>query len=63
MTEEVKLLTPEEAATFLRTTPQVLSVWRSTKQVDLKFIKLGRKVLYRYSDLIEYLEKNTKNYA
>lgn len=56
---EEKLLTPEEAAKFLRTTTGTLAVWRSTGRVNLKFIKLGRTVLYRFSDLLNYLEENS----
>ena len=58
-----ELMTSEEAAYFLRTTPGVLAVWRSTGKVELKFIKVGKKVLYRYSDLLQYLEENVKTYA
>jgi len=53
-----QLLTPEEAAEILRTTVGVLAVWRSTGRVNLRFIKLGGKVLYRLSAIIEYLDEN-----
>ena len=53
------LLSPEEAATFLGIVENTLSVWRSTGRYDLPYIKVGRLVKYRLSDLHAFLARNT----
>ncbi|MNN99381.1 Helix-turn-helix domain protein [compost metagenome] len=40
-----------------------LSVWRSTGRYDLKFIKVGRLVRYRISDLAEFLARRSANHT
>ena len=50
------LLTEAEAAHFLKLGPKTLAVWRSTKRYPLSYIKVGRLVRYRKSDLITFLE-------
>ncbi|MCC2866313.1 MAG: helix-turn-helix domain-containing protein [Candidatus Accumulibacter phosphatis] len=54
------LLDEKEAAQFLDNSPGTLSVWRSTGRYNLPFIKIGRNVRYRRSDLIAWLEKRTR---
>jgi hypothetical protein len=54
----VGLLTEPEAARFLNIRPQSLSNWRCTKKVSIPFIKIGRCVRYRVSDLQAFLEHN-----
>lgn len=44
-------ITPEEAATFLGISTHTLAVWRSTGRYDLPFVKVGRRVRYRLTDL------------
>lgn len=53
------LLNPGEAAARLRTTPGVLAVWRSTRRYPLKFIRVGRKIFYRESDIEHFLTLRT----
>lgn len=48
------------AAEILDVTPGTLSVWRSTGRYNLPFVKVGRKVRYRKSDLLAWLEKRTR---
>lgn len=36
--------------------PQTLAVWRSTNRYQIPYIKVGRKVRYRKSDLDAWLE-------
>lgn len=55
-----ELLDEKTAAAFLDVTPGTLSVWRSTGRYSLPFLKVGRKVRYRNSDLQEWLEKRTR---
>ncbi len=53
------LLSRREAADFLRLRPQTLAVWATTGRYGLRFKKVGRKVLYRISDLESFLESRT----
>ena len=48
------------AAAILDVTPGTLYVWRSTGRYNLPFIKIGRKVRYRRTDLLSWLEKRTR---
>lgn len=52
-----ELLDDKAAAIVLDVTPGTLSVWRSTGRYALPFIKVGRKVRYRRSDLMTWLDK------
>lgn len=55
-----ELVDEREAARILDNSPGTLSVWRSTGRYNLPFIKIGRNVRYRRSDLIAWLEKRTR---
>lgn len=52
---EAELLTTEEAARFLRISPQTLSNWRSGASGP-PHVKLGKRVAYRMRDLVAWLE-------
>jgi hypothetical protein len=52
------LATPAEIAEYLRTTTAALAQDRY-KGTGPKFIKRGRRVLYRWSDVLEWLDRNT----
>ncbi|WP_310600049.1 helix-turn-helix domain-containing protein [Desulfobulbus sp.] len=54
-----RLLSPEEAAAMLGTTPGVLSVWRSTHRYPLPWVKIGRSVRYRPSDIEAFIDSRT----
>jgi len=49
------VLTPVEAADYLKMSPTTLAIWRCTKRYDLPYHKVGRKVRYRQSDLDAFL--------
>ncbi len=49
-----------EATEFLGLKRGTLAVWRSTGRYKLRFIKIGRKVRYRRSDLIAWIESRTR---
>ena len=49
------LLDDKAAAAVLDVAPGTLSVWRSTGRYALPFLKIGRKVRYRRSDLDAWL--------
>jgi len=54
------LLGPAGAAPYIGVQEQTLAVWRSTGRYGLPFIKVGRLVKYRRSDLDAFLERNTR---
>ena len=54
-----KLLTSDEVADFLGVTPHTLAVWRSTGRYSLAYVKTGRLVRYRQSDVSAFIEKRT----
>ena len=56
-----ELLDDKAAAAVLDVTPGTLSVWRSTGRYALPFLKVGRKVRYRRSDLLDWLDKRTRS--
>jgi excisionase family DNA binding protein len=50
------LLDTEQAAAHLGVTVGTLNVWRSTGRHQLPYLKIGRNVRYRLSDLDVWLE-------
>lgn len=57
------LLNTEQAAIVLDNSPQTLSIWRSTKRYNLPYVKIGRRVKYRVSDLMDFIERRTHGSA
>ena len=53
------LLDERQAASFLGISPGTLSVWRTTRRYPLPYIKVGRVVRYRVSDLRAFIESRT----
>lgn len=58
-TTRQKLLTEAEAADYLSVEPQTLCAWRCTRRYNLRFIKVGRLVRYRFEDLEAFLAERT----
>ena len=54
------LMDRKAAAKYLGLSPGTLAVWDCTKRYNLKSIKIGRRVRYRKSDLIKFLEERLK---
>jgi excisionase family DNA binding protein len=54
-----KLMTRNEAATYLGVKSSTLAVWACTKTVNLPFVKVGRCVRYRREDLDQFISQNT----
>jgi excisionase family DNA binding protein len=50
------LLSNTEAAELLKICPETLAVWRAEHRYNIPFIKVGRCVRYRLSDLETWLE-------
>jgi len=48
-----------QAAECLGIAAATLQYWRTTGSQKIPFIKVGGRVMYRISDLNEWLEKNT----
>jgi excisionase family DNA binding protein len=55
-----QLLTREQAGEFLGVSRPTLEVWACTKRYNLKYIKIGKNVRYRMSDLLNFLEEQTR---
>ncbi|WP_035374579.1 helix-turn-helix domain-containing protein [Pseudoduganella violaceinigra] len=50
---------PDVAALYLEVSEQTLAIWRCTKRYPLPYIKVGRLVRYRLSDLEAFLVLRT----
>ena len=55
-----RLLDSNETSSILDVTTGTLAVWRSEKRYDLPYIKVGRLVRYRLSDVLAWLESRTQ---
>jgi excisionase family DNA binding protein len=53
------LLSRKQAANYLGVTENTLSVWASVKRYNLPYVKVGRLVRYRLSDLDAFLTRRT----
>lgn len=54
------LIDDHAAAAMLDVSRGTLSVWRSTGRYSLPFVKIGRKVRYRRTDVLAWLEKRVR---
>lgn len=54
------LLDDHATAALLDVSPGTLSVWRSTGRYSLPFLKIGRKVRYRRSDVETWMQARTR---
>lgn len=57
--KNIELLDSDQAANYIGVTPGTLEVWRCTKRYHIPFIKVGRLVRYRKSELDNFLEQRT----
>jgi hypothetical protein len=53
-----QLLNEREVASILAVQQKTLTSWRHTKRVEIPFVKIGRSVKYRVSDLRTFVEAN-----
>jgi predicted DNA-binding transcriptional regulator AlpA len=58
-----RLLMPTEVAAMLGVKEHTLAVWRSTHRVPLPYVKVGRKVRYRLSDVLQFIGKRASESA
>lgn len=56
-----ELMDRSEAAKYLGLSEQTLASWACTGRHSLPFVRLGRRVKYRKSDLDAYLSAHTVN--
>lgn len=54
-----EMLTTAEAAEMLGIQPQTLNLWRCTGRHGLPFVRVGRSIRYRVSDLTAWLDGRT----
>ncbi len=54
------LLSRQEAARLLGVKVATLEVWASTRRYELPFVKVGRLVKYRLSDLQAFVEERRR---
>ncbi len=50
------LLTPKEVSRILGISVETLNVWRATNRYQLPYVKAGRLVRYRSSDVTAFIE-------
>jgi excisionase family DNA binding protein len=55
------LMNEVQAAAILDTRVGTLQVWRSTGRYKIPFIKIGRNVRYKRSDLEAWIESRTRS--
>jgi hypothetical protein len=57
---DIDTLTDTEGASALLTIPEATLIkWRSTGEVRIPFVRIGRQIKYRTSDLKAFIEINT----
>ena len=55
------LLTTPEVSQITGNTESTLATWRCTRKVNIPYIKIGKTVRYRLSDVLNYLSEMTKH--
>jgi predicted site-specific integrase-resolvase len=54
-----KLLNESETAAYLGLRPETLATWRSTNRYRLPYLRVGRAIRYRPSDVEKFLKERT----
>ena len=54
-----QLLTPAQSSEVLGVSEQTLAIWRCNKRYSLRYVKVGRYVRYRYSDILSFIDSRT----
>ena len=55
------LRSPTFAAKYLGTNTGTLAIWRSTRRYPLRYVRIGRRIMYRLSDLEEFIGLRTES--
>ncbi len=61
--QQEELLTPGQVSKRLGITPETLQAWRTHGRYNLPYIKAGRLVRYRSSDIERFLVGRTKSHT
>lgn len=56
-------MTSSEVAALLKLKSQTLAKWRCTKSVELPYLKLGNRVLYKESDVSKFIKENEISFS
>jgi len=56
-----RLLDRREAASYLRVQPQTLANWVVSRAQSLPYVKIGRRVMYRLTDLEAFIMANRRS--
>ncbi len=59
MFQKSDLLSRREAAEYLGITERTLAVWACVKRYNLPYVKIGRLVKYRRSELDNFINRHT----
>ena len=54
-----RLLSIADTAELLGVTVGTLNTWRSNKRYDLAYVRVGRCIRYRLSDVLEWINSRT----
>lgn len=57
--DSTTLLTRQQAADILGCKASTLAIWKCTKRYPLPYVKIGKNVRYKLSDLIKFIQNNT----
>ena len=58
---ESDLLSREQAAAYLGVAVQTLAIWKSARRYDLPFVKVGRLVRYKRSELETFISRHSSS--
>jgi excisionase family DNA binding protein len=50
-------LSVKEAADLIGITPKTLDHWRATRRHDIRFYKFGRRIAYKRSDVVAWMDQ------
>lgn len=59
---ESKLLTTDQVSELLGVNTHTLAVWRSSGRYNLPYVKAGRLVRYRESDVSAFIDRSTRSF-
>lgn len=58
-----KLITPEQVSEQLGVTVGTLQLWRCTGRYNLPYVKAGRLVRYRQSDIDDFIDRRVQEHT
>lgn len=61
MENSQNLISPEQAADYLNVSTATLANWRCLGTPNVPYLRIGRSIKYRRSDLDDYIKKHSFN--